>query len=376
MVQRIAGQKSGVTATVKSYNGRKGFGFLSCRNVNGDIFFGRDALPEDAREVQGKFLEGRTVHIDFVPAESGGFKATKVVLVAGEGEELAGEIKSFSPTNGYGFVKSSSISEDVRFNASDLQNAPPGAELRGELVRFKVQTMPDGKLRAASIAFQSNQIAQKFGGAGVKVGGKGGGCMPFMGGCMPPMMQFGSAMMMGGGMGGGMGGAMQGVVKSYNPNKGFGFIAVPGIPMDFFFGKSDLQGGEVTQGSPVQFFMGVGDKGTPAAKMVLPSRGAKRTATGAGFGGGNSGGKSGAAKKRPKPSSAATGEMMSGSIKSFNASRGFGFITSLETEGDVFFLKTSLPPGVSGQALDGQAVTFETANAREGKLEARNITFN
>ena len=55
---------SGLSGTVKSWNGAKGFGFIMCPTVQGDVMFGRDALPPDVKEVQGKFLEGRSIVFD------------------------------------------------------------------------------------------------------------------------------------------------------------------------------------------------------------------------------------------------------------------------------------------------------------------------
>lgn len=66
--------------TVKSYNGAKGFGFINTTQVEGDIFFGRSDLPEDSREVQGKFMTGRQVVFQLEQTPEGKHKASSVQL--------------------------------------------------------------------------------------------------------------------------------------------------------------------------------------------------------------------------------------------------------------------------------------------------------
>ncbi|CAJ1394114.1 unnamed protein product [Effrenium voratum] len=49
---------TGMTGVVKSWNGLKGFGFIEGNNIQTDVLFSKRELPEDFREVQGKFLTG------------------------------------------------------------------------------------------------------------------------------------------------------------------------------------------------------------------------------------------------------------------------------------------------------------------------------
>jgi len=84
--------------------------------------------------------------------------------------------------------------------------------------------------------------------------------------------------------------------------------------------------------------------------------------------------------KEPKPSASsevemyATGQYHQGAVKSYNAVKGFGFITSSGLTDDVFFMRSALPVELESQSLQGCSVTFELAKTPEGKLRALNVT--
>merc|ERR1719230_1944078 len=121
-------------------------------------------MPGDMRDVQGNFLEGRTVTFVLGQSPDGRHKATDVKLDEADGEEVAlpGAIKSFSIKNGYGFIESSSLGSDLRFDYNQIRNPPIGADLKGMLVSFKVQSTPDGKLRAERVQLQSGKKAKQL----------------------------------------------------------------------------------------------------------------------------------------------------------------------------------------------------------------------
>merc|ERR1712048_430597 len=140
----------------------------------------------------------------------------------------------------------------VRFDFNQIRNPPIGADLKGMLVSFKVQTTPDGKLRAERVQLQSGKKAKQLREAATVV---------TFGGFNQPMSQM-----------------KTGTVKSFNIEKGFGFISAPGCP-DIYFGKSDLQGGAPSVGTMVQFNMIKGKTGKLFAKEVrIGSGGMKRSA--------------------------------------------------------------------------------------------------
>merc|ERR1712032_68828 len=182
-------------------------------------------------------------------------RASNIQISAAEGELMAGAIKSFSERHGYGFIESSCCAGDVRFSMSDLDSLNPGANLKGELVLFKANSQPDGKIQASKVMFQSAKIANRL-----KAGGgmQGGMMAGMQGGMQGGAMQFGGQGMKRGvqAMGGGFGkkqntgqGAvatmstsnhLSGMVKSYNTGKGFGFISAAGVPGDIFFMRTAL----------------------------------------------------------------------------------------------------------------------------------------
>ncbi|CAE8627856.1 unnamed protein product [Polarella glacialis] len=372
---------SGLSGTVKSWNGAKGFGFITGSSLPGDILFGRTELPEDIREVQGKFLEGRPIVFDAAQGPDGRYKATAVAVPLMEGKELAGKIKTFSEKHGYGFITSSSLTEDVRFHTTDLpQGVTPGAHLREELVTFEVQALPDGKLRTTSLRFQSKKIAMRLGSMAVQ-----GGMPQMMGmqGGMPQMM----------GMGGGVAplqaiqaaqaqGLMTGTVKSYSEKNGYGFLNVAGYPMDIKFGRNELAGGAVSVGETVSFSANQTPNGQVTASNVTSLGGGMKRPAAAmggmqmmGMGMTGMGGMGGV--KKPAVTETATGRSAYGMIKTFNGQKGFGFISSPGVPGDVFFMQTSLPAEVRdfhGKDLQGKNVNFKVSQTSDGKTRAQDIT--
>ncbi|CAE8614954.1 unnamed protein product, partial [Polarella glacialis] len=76
---------SGLSGVVKSWNGSKGFGFITCDSLAGDVLFARTEMPQDVKEVRGKFLEGRPCVFDAQQQADGRFKATNLALPYVEG---------------------------------------------------------------------------------------------------------------------------------------------------------------------------------------------------------------------------------------------------------------------------------------------------
>ena len=65
--------------------------------------------------------------------------------------------------------------------------------------------------------------------------------------------------------------------------------------------------------------------------------------------------------------------MITGTVKFFNANKGFGFIQPEDGSKDAFVHITALErAGISGLA-EGQKVTYEMEDGRDGKPSATNI---
>eukprot|EP00933_Yihiella_yeosuensis_P014391 TRINITY_DN1292_c0_g1_i1.p1 TRINITY_DN1292_c0_g1~~TRINITY_DN1292_c0_g1_i1.p1 ORF type:complete len:237 (-),score=80.26 TRINITY_DN1292_c0_g1_i1:337-954(-) len=179
-------------------------------------------------------------------------------------------------------------------------------------------------------------------------------------------------------------GLMTGTVKSFSEKNGYGFISVPGYPMDVKFGKHDCTN-EVGSGATVSFSPQQGFDGRVQATQVTSlggggmSGGMKRTAgmMMGGLGGmaAMMGGMGGMAKA-PKVEETATGKMGTGMIKSFNQQKGFGFISAAGVPGDIFFMLTSLPEDVRnshGKEIQGRSCSFQISTTADGKVRAQDI---
>ncbi len=65
--------------------------------------------------------------------------------------------------------------------------------------------------------------------------------------------------------------------------------------------------------------------------------------------------------------------MANGKVKWFNTTKGFGFIEPEEGGKDIFVHKSALETAGLHGLDDGQNVTFEIENGREGKTSAINL---
>ena len=219
-----------------------------------------------------------------------------------------------------------------------------------------------------------------FGGGGGGFGGGGGGGGGFRGGGGGG--GFGGS---GGGFGGGGGrggmppqvvGEATGVVKFFNGQKGFGFIVRDDGAEDVFVHISSVEQAGLTglaEGQPLGFTlvdrggrisatelkidgepMPVEDRGPPRERDAAPRGGA-----GGGFGGG--------------PQRQLTGEKASGTVKFFNAMKGFGFIQRDDGQPDAFVHISAVERAGMPTLNEGDRLEFELEVDRRGKHAAVNL---
>ena len=195
------------------------------------------------------------------------------------------------------------------------------------------------------------------GGGGFRSGGGGGG--GFRGG--------------GGGSGGGMPpqvvGEGKGIVKFFNPQKGFGFIVRDDGGEDVFVHISAVEQAGLTDladGQPLEFTLV--DRGGRVSATNLRIEGepmaVERSGGGdrAGPGGGGGG-----------PQRQLTGEKASGTVKFFNAMKGFGFIQRDDGQPDAFVHISAVERAGIPTLNEGDRLEFELEVDRRGKYAAVNL---
>jgi len=253
-----------------------------------------------------------------------------------EGTPLSGMVKSFDPIKGYGFIVLPNFPVDVFFKGDG------NGLVKGQEVSFTLKYSKDGRPQGENVA---------------------------------PPMQAGDTCV--------------GRVKRYNPAKGFGFLAVEGKPQDVYFQKKDLTEDLQEQnldGAEMQFTVKLTSDGKPQAQdmilMNMPVPGEKRP-------GDFDGGEESAAKRQRTEmapfggagfnlndgafAAPVAGGSYTGTVKSYNAVKSFGFITCPSVAGDVWFRSSSLPQDLQQMSITGMQVTFDLQFAADGKPQASNV---
>lgn len=161
---------------------------------------------------------------------------------------------------------------------------------------------------------------------------------------------------------------MMGVVKSFDSNKGYGFINSPAMPGDIYFQGNAVIGGLPFQGMPVWFTLKWTKDGKPQAADVYTSHGPMMYGKGGGKDYGPSPGGSNSWN------TSAPGEITKGSIKSLNTFTGYGFISVPGMQPDVYFKVGNLPENLQelGEEAIGRSVTFEVVFTADGKPQCKN----
>jgi len=210
-----------------------------------------------------------------------------------------------------------------------------------------------------------------YGGGGDRFGGGGGG--------------GGGGRSFGGGGGGGFGGGGgrggmpaqvigegKGIVKFFNGQKGFGFIVRDDGGEDVFVHISAVEQAGLTglaEGQPLDFTLvdrggrvSATDLKIEGEPLPVTDRGPPRDAA-AGPGGAPRGG----------PQRQLTGEKSSGTVKFFNAMKGFGFIQRDDGQPDAFVHISAVERAGLTTLNEGDRLEFELEVDRRGKYAAVNL---
>ena len=161
--------------------------------------------------------------------------------------------------------------------------------------------------------------------------------------------------------------SVEAIVKWFNAEKGFGFVAVVG-GSDAFVHIRQLEAAghsSVPEGARVKVRIGQGQKGPEVTEVIEvdPST-AQVTSTPAGRSAPRS-------SSQRQPAVGATTECV-GSVKMYNASKGFGFVGQDGGGKDVFVHATTLERGGLSGLTEGQRVLMQIGQGQKG-LEARSI---
>ncbi|MFC7498820.1 cold-shock protein [Enterovirga sp. GCM10030262] len=224
----------------------------------------------------------------------------------------------------------------------------------------------------------------RFGGGGDRFGGGGGG--GYGGGDRFGGGGGGGGYRGGGGGGGGFGsprgggmppqvvGEGKGVVKFFNAQKGFGFVVRDDGGEDVFVHISAVEQAGLTglaEGQPLEFTLvdrggrvSATDLKIEGDPLPVEDRGPPREREG-GFGGGSGAG---------GPQRQLTGEKASGTVKFFNAMKGFGFISRDDGQPDAFVHISAVERAGMVSLNEGDRLEFELEVDRRGKTAAVNLT--
>ncbi len=189
----------------------------------------------------------------------------------------------------------------------------------------------------------------------------------------------------GGGFGGGGGGGRgmpaqvvgegTGVVKFINGQKGFGFIVRDDGAEDVFVHISAVEQAGLTglaEGQPLGFTLvdrggkiSATDLKIEGEPLPVTDRGPPREPRAGGFGGAPGGDRG--------PQRQLTGERASGTVKFFNAMKGFGFIQRDDGQPDAFVHISAVERAGMAALNEGDRLDFELEVDRRGKYAAVNL---
>jgi CspA family cold shock protein len=160
---------------------------------------------------------------------------------------------------------------------------------------------------------------------------------------------------------------LEAIVKWFNADKGFGFVAVVGRPEAFIHVRQLEMAGHtsVPEGARIKVRIGPGQKGLQVTDVIeVDTRTAQVTSTPAM--------RSSLGSSSPRqPGDGPTTEC-AGSVKMYNADKGFGFVGQDDGGKDVFVHATTLRRGGLVALAEGQRVRMQIAQGQKG-LEARSI---
>ena len=161
----------------------------------------------------------------------------------------------------------------------------------------------------------------------------------------------------------------KGTVKWFNPTKGYGFIQPGNGGKDVFVHISAVEQAGLTglaDGQPLEFTLV--DRGGRVSATDLKIEGDPLPVE-------DRGGDSGGGGERERgPQRQLTGEKASGTVKFFNAMKGFGFIQRDDGQPDAFVHISAVERAGMATLNEGDKLEFELEVDRRGKYAAVNLS--
>ncbi len=167
----------------------------------------------------------------------------------------------------------------------------------------------------------------------------------------------------------GFGPELGAAVKWFNPEKGFGFVELSDGSGDVFLHINALSTSghqTVSPGATLRVRVGQGQKGRQVTEVLSvdestaaaggPPRGPAGARPGAGPG-------AGGPRRGAQPG---TGVEMRGTVKMYNATKGFGFVAVPDAEKDVFVHASVLQRNGLTGLMEGQSVMVEVVQGAKG----------
>ncbi len=158
-------------------------------------------------------------------------------------------------------------------------------------------------------------------------------------------------------------------MKWYNPEKGFGFVEMADGSGDVFLHANSLQNAgfqAVTPGSILQIRVGQGQKGRQVDQVISVTEGDAPPPRSAGGGFGSGGFDRPRAPRPPRQQASGPAVEMTGIVKWYNATKGFGFISPESGGKDVFVHATALEAAGISPLQEGQSVRMSVVQGSKG----------
>lgn len=330
------------TGTVKSFNPHKGWGFIECPALGTDAFVIKSELNGFAVK------KGDQVSFNATDGTKGK-QATdiKVTSSADGSQSFFGEVKTWNDMKGFGFLNSSATDQvfgkDVFALRSEFKD---GMVFQGAQVIFKASVGELGPVASEVQVLNGGSGFQSFGGGAWTASAWSPAAAWATGWGAGAMGSWGKGGPQGWGKTPSEREVYFGSLKAINEEKGWGHIACEAMQKlygkDIFVMKTGLENIAAAPGQMLSFNVAQGPKGPHAINL------------------------------KPFDNQAA-GMVFSGQVKSYNETKGWGFIESPQSQEifntDIFVHQRGL---TDGQLATGTKVQF-TVDITGGRASAKDV---